>query len=243
VPEHWELLQLRRRWDVIDCKHLTVPFHDEGIPLASIREVQSCELDLSTARRTTVEWYANLIGGGREPLPGDLIYCRNVSVGACAYVGTNERFAMGQDVCLIRSRSENSRFLNYFMHSFAMGQQLSLMLIGSTFNRINVGEIKALVVAVPPREEQERIVAYLDSQTERLAHPITLTQREITLMREYRARLIADVVTGKLDVREATARVPDEGYEPPPLSEEDMSLDTDEDVDEDREAMLEEADV
>ena len=36
------------------------------------------------------------------------------------------------------------------------------------------------------------------------------TQREINLIREYRTRLIADVVTGKLDVREAAARLPNE---------------------------------
>ena len=35
-------------------------------------------------------------------------------------------------------------------------------------------------------------------------------RREIGLLREYRTRLIADVVTGKLDVREAAAKLPDE---------------------------------
>jgi len=38
---------------------------------------------------------------------------------------------------------------------------------------------------------------------------IARTQNEISLLREYRTRLIADVVTGKLDVREAAARLPD----------------------------------
>ena len=45
--------------------------------------------------------------------------------------------------------------------------------------------------------------------------------REIDLLREYRTRLIADVVTGKLDVREAAARLPDEVEEPEPLDEAD----------------------
>jgi len=35
-------------------------------------------------------------------------------------------------------------------------------------------------------------------------------EREIELLREYRTRLVADVVTGKLDVREAAARLPEE---------------------------------
>jgi hypothetical protein len=43
--------------------------------------------------------------------------------------------------------------------------------------------------------------------------------REVSLLREYRTRLIADVVTGKLDVREAAARLPDGTAEPEPPDE------------------------
>jgi type I restriction enzyme S subunit len=39
---------------------------------------------------------------------------------------------------------------------------------------------------------------------------ISRLEREIDLLLEYRTRLVADVVTGKLDVREAAARLPDE---------------------------------
>jgi type I restriction enzyme S subunit len=84
IPMHWETLPLRRRWTITDCKHLTVPFVEEGIPLASVREVQSLDLALAKAKRTTLEWYDTLVAGNRMPKKGDLIYCRNVSVGAAA---------------------------------------------------------------------------------------------------------------------------------------------------------------
>ncbi len=213
VPEHWEVVALRRYWEVVDCKHITVPFTDEGIHIASVREVQSFDLNLSTSKKTNEEWYAHMISGGRRPKKGDLIYCRNVSVGACAFVTSDETFAMGQDVCLIRSETENGRFLNYFMRSLAMQQQLSLVLIGSTFHRINVSEIKSLLVAVPPRNEQDLIVSSLDASLSKLDKPIELAQKEISLLREYRTRLIADVVTGKLDVREAAANLSDKSDE------------------------------
>ena len=214
VPAHWEVVALRRKWQVIDCKHLTVPFVDGGIPLASVREAQSFELNFKTSNRTTPEWYEKLIEGGREPRPGDLIYCRNVSVGAAALVTTEDRFAMGQDVCLIRSSSENQRWLNYFLHSKVMSDQLALILVGSTFNRINVADIKALLIAVPPVSEQDRIAAILDREQSKIAVAIGNCLREQALLHEYRTRLIADVVTGKLDVREAAARLPDEEAEP-----------------------------
>ncbi len=221
VPEHWSVIHLRRRWEVVDCKHLTVPFVESGsgIPLASVREVQPFDLNLSTANRTTDEWHAVLISGGRQPKRGDLIYCRNVSVGAAAYVNTDEQFAMGQDVCLIRSASESQRYLNYYLHSGAMMQQLSSLLIGSTFNRINISEIKSLIVLLPPRKEQDRIAEHLDRHLAVLEQLISTAGREIALIREYRTRLIADVVTGKLDVREAAASLPDEVEEAEALEE------------------------
>lgn len=205
IPQHWEVAALRRYWRVTDCKHLTVPFVEDGIPLASVVEVQSFSLNLDRCKRTTSDWYRVLIEGDRKPRRGDLIYCRNASVGACALVETDVEFAMGQDVCLIRSEAQNQRFLNYLLHSPFMDHQLELLLVGSTFKRINVSNIKALAVLVPPRKEQDEICSFLDVKLIGYNATRARFEKEIELLREYRIRLVADVVTGKLDVREAAA--------------------------------------
>jgi type I restriction enzyme, S subunit len=210
IPKHWEVTALRRYWRVTDCKHLTVPFVDDGIPLASVVEVQPFSLNLSRCKRTKPGWYRLLIEGNRKPKRGDLIYCRNASVGACALVETDIDFAMGQDVCLIRSQSQNQRFLNYLLHSPFMDHQLELLLVGSTFKRINISDIKALAVLVPLRHEQDAICEFLDSGLVAYDTTISRLEREIELLREYRTRVVSDVVTGKIDVREAAARLPSE---------------------------------
>jgi type I restriction enzyme S subunit len=178
------------------------------VPIASVREVQSFDLDLAHAKRTTVEWYERMIGGGRRPARGDVIYCRNASVGAAAYVPDDVTFAMGQDVCLITSDCQNQRHLNYLLHSPFMKVQLDQMLVGATFKRINVAQIRSLLVLTPPRLEQDRICSELDRRMHEFAEAESRARRVIDLLREYRTRLIADVVTGKLDVR---------GVELPPL--------------------------
>jgi type I restriction enzyme S subunit len=63
---------------------------------------------------------------------------------------------------------------------------------------------------LPPLPEQPAIVEYLDAQTVRIDAAMAATRRQIELLREYRTRLIADVVTGKMDVREVAARLPEE---------------------------------
>ena len=61
---------------------------------------------------------------------------------------------------------------------------------------------------VPPLKEQNEIVTYSETATVDLNTAIARTEREIALMQEYRTRLTADLVTGKLDVREAAAHLP-----------------------------------
>ena len=123
---------------------------------------------------------------------------------------TDIDFAMGQDVCLIRSQLQSQRFLNYLLHSRFMNRQLEVLLIGSTFKRINISDIKALIVPVPPRKEQDAICEYLDPQLALYDRTVYSFEHEITLLQEYRTRLFADVVTGKLDVREVARNLPAE---------------------------------
>jgi len=230
TPAHWKVLPLRRKWQILDCKHLTVPFFPEGIPLASVVEVRGLEVDLSHAKRTSARWYRCLIEGDRKPRRDDVVYCRNASVGSAAIVATDEDFAMGQDVCLIRSEAQSQRFLNYVLHSPLMQRQLAILSIGSTFKRINVADIKGLLVTLPPRAEQEAIWTYLDSTLRPVTVALDQAERGITLIREYRTRLVSDVVTGQLDVREAAAHLPDD--EPLVPDDAEPTVDEDDDADE-----------
>jgi type I restriction enzyme S subunit len=63
------------------------------------------------------------------------------------------------------------------------------------------------------------ILSAVAANTANITKSIDTELQQATLVREYRTSLIADVVTGKLDVREAAARLPDEAEEPEPLDE------------------------
>ena len=93
----------------------------------------------------------------------------------------------------------------------------------------------SISIAVAPPEEQVVIVEHTSEQTRPLVTAISRLEREVELLLEYRTRLVADVVTGKLDVREAVARLPDEA----PLD----TVEDDADLSEETEASDEEAAV
>ena len=65
------------------------------------------------------------------------------------------------------------------------------------------------ILPLPPVVEQCAIADYLDRKTAKIDRAIDLAQQEIELLGEYRTRLIADVVTGQLDVRDAVAELPE----------------------------------
>lgn len=103
---------------------------------------------------------------------------------------------------------------------------------GATVESIEHQLLANTRVPVPPLSEQNQIIAHLAIATTPVTSAISHLDREIALLREYRTRLVADVVTGKLDVREAAKRLPDE-LEPEIAEADDSpeSIEADEEAD------------
>ena len=85
------------------------------------------------------------------------------------------------------------------------------------------------MLSLPPLQEQLQILGSLKTQTKKITTSVAHAEREIALLREYRTRLISDVVTGKLDVREAAANLFDEDQELPTIDELDDISEPEED--------------
>ena len=68
--------------------------------------------------------------------------------------------------------------------------------------RVPVNFIANYSIPLPPLEEQTAIVEHLEKATSNINAAIIRALREVELLKEYRIRLIADVVTGKVDIRE-----------------------------------------
>ena len=201
IPAHWELVRMRRRWKVIDCKHKTVEFIDEGFPIASIGEVRDHKFNLEQAKRASLDDYLDLIDG-RKPEKNDLIYSRNATVGCVGFVDEDIDFCLGQDVCLIKTFTENNRFLWWQLQSISVTDQLQSIFVGATFKRINVADIKAYLVCCPPVDEQQNIAQYLDEKTKVIDQQKVQIEEVIAKLKEYRTALITNAVTGKIDVRD-----------------------------------------
>jgi len=116
-----------------------------------------------------------------------------------------------QAVAFIRPNSRVvPSFLELWLQSPRIKELIWLNAVQSAQPNLSMADLGNFATPVPPCNEQEQILEFVKSATKPMSEASSRLEREIELLREYRTRLVADVVTGKLDVREAAARLPDE---------------------------------
>jgi len=208
VPEHWEVAFIKHIADVrfsgVD-KHS----HDHETPvrLCNYTDVYkndriTGDMDLMRATATEAEIARLTLKAGDVILTKDSETPDDIGVPAwvpedlpgvvCAY-----------HLGLLRPVPNRvlGEFLFRAIGSARTAQQFHVLATGVTRFALGKHDVKNAVVALPPVEEQQSICRWITNECQPLDDAIARTEEEIKLIREYRDRLIADVVTGQVDVR------------------------------------------
>jgi type I restriction enzyme S subunit len=128
-----------------------------------------------------------------------------------------------QRVARIRpNKSLNRHFLMFLLGGKSFSDYLAPIFTGISVPHVSREQIESFRVAIPPIEEQEKIVDFVSEQTKSSDEVLETMKKEIGLIREYQTRLIADVVTGKVNVSGLVFKMPEE-------FDDDDLLDVDED--------------
>jgi len=103
------------------------------------------------------------------------------------------------------------RFYEFVFRTSEYKQQVNRFSTGivSDRNRLYWESFKQMPNVSLPKDEQEAICRFIDNESTGLNKDIIRAERQVALLREYRTRLTADVVTGKLDVRDAARQLPE----------------------------------
>jgi type I restriction enzyme S subunit len=111
------------------------------------------------------------------------------------------------------STPSSTKYFELLFHTKLYREELSRLVYGVTegMSPLYTQDFYGLRTLFPPLSEQEEIIKYLHDETATQNRTIERVEQQIALMREYRTCLIADVVTGKLDVR--GVELPDESYD------------------------------
>ncbi len=144
--------------------------------------------------------------------PGDLLLARSGATVGKAFLVPADAGEACYAGYLIRARPHHALIEPYFLFSFTQSTGFTRWkdstFIVSTIENISAEKYADLHVPCPPLSEQSQIIHYLDKATAAIDAAISRARRQIELLQEYHTRLIADVVTGQLDVRGAAANLP-----------------------------------
>ena len=213
VPQGWERCRLRNLVSVVttgprgwssyasDTGPLFIRVANLSRGTLSLRFDDVVRLDLpatSEASRTRIE-------------AGDLLLSVTAYIGSVGLApdGIEEAY-VSQHVARCRPLpGVCSRWCGYVLLSTVGQTHGQVSLYGGTKDGLSLDDVKNYPILLPPRDEQEHAVQWIERNLSALVEVGDVAMRQIELAQEHRARLIADVVTGKLNVREAAAGLPE----------------------------------
>jgi type I restriction enzyme S subunit len=233
VPEHWEVRKLRQCVSITGGMTPSMEnpsFWDGTIPWVTPKDMKQEAIGDSSIKVSE----AAIRGTSLRLInpPAILMVVRGMILARKVPIAwTTAPVTVNQDMKALKPiQGLNAEFLAQWLNS---AQSAFVPLIdeaGHGTRRLPTERWRGLAVAVPPEEEQSIIVHFLSEAANKAMNAIEHAHREISLLREYRIRLIADVVTGKLDVREAAAKLPSETDEADSLDEADTPVEDAENV-------------
>lgn len=251
VPAHWEVVRLKNVAEVQTGLTLGKNYQNVATafyPYLRVANVQHGRLDLSVVKDIAVppsEAARTLLKSGDVLMTegGDIDKLGR----GCVWRGEIENCLHQNHVFAVRCNTDrlSPDFLVGLMVS-GHGRGYFQLTAKQTTNlaSTNSTTLRAFPVLLPPRIEQQAILSHVDDHTARLEEAINRTLREIDLIREYRTRLIADVVTGKVDVRGMAASLGEEAGFDMSSADQDEAWDEEEALDgDDGEEMDEEVEA
>ena len=208
VPEHWELRRVKQSAQVLRGKFTHRPRNDPSLydgpyPFIQTGEVARAERAITNYRQTLNE---RGLAVSRMFPAGTLVMTIAANIGDVAILDFEACFPDSVVGFVPRNGLERD-FLYYVFR--AMKPELLREAPVNTQGNLNMDRIGSRGIAIAPALEQRLIVRQIEASMARLKTVTDQARRGISLLREYRTRLIADVVTGKVDVRETAAGLPE----------------------------------
>ena len=213
VPAHWEIKSIKCLADIrvsnVDkhvrqhempvrlCNYTDVYYRDNidhsfdgSIGSATLRQIERCQ-----------------IKNGDVLITKDSETWNDIGVPSLA-VKPAVNIVCGYHLALLRPKKEelSGAYLYWVLRDRLIACQMHVEAKGVTRYGLSLLAIKSVQVPVPTVREQRAIATFLEGEAAKFGRAIELAHREIQLLQAYRTRLISDVVTGEVDVRNVLDR-------------------------------------
>jgi len=206
VPEHWEVLPIKHTCSLLrDGTHLPPARVAEGIPLLSVRNIQGHAFGLRDDDSLISEQDFSELSRSFVPEPDDVMLAIvGATIGKAAIVPSGiGRFHIQRSLAIFRSKPELlvAKWLLGIFGSIRFNSLLWQNVGFSAQPGIYLGVLKDIRIPVPPKKEQEEILARLEESINDQSQILSVASHSVDLLQERRSALISAAVTGQIDVR------------------------------------------
>ncbi len=208
VPDGWQITKTLRvlTQPLTDGPHTTPELFDEGIPFVSAEAVSqgNGRIDFNHIRGYISQEFYDECCKKYIPQIDDVYMIKSgATTGRVAIVDTDRVFTIWSPLAVFRCNKSIMlpKFLFYALQALPYQQEVQDGWSYGTQQNIGMRVIEQLKIAYPDTEEQTVIVQYLDDICAKIEGAIKKLEEKITNLQDLKVRLVADAVTGKIDVR------------------------------------------
>ena len=171
MADEWPSMSLREACvSLIDCEHRTPPAAEYGYPYVGIPQVKDGRISLDGARRIAREHFEEWTRKA-DPETFDVVVSRRCNPGEIGYVPKGPKFALGQNLVLLRS--DGTRVLKPFLRWLVRGPQWweqvnKYINVGAVFDSLKCADIPDFRLRIPPLSEQHAIAHILGTLDDKI---------------------------------------------------------------------------
>lgn len=203
IPNEWDVIKIKHVLSekITDGPHETPNFIDEGYPFLSVDSIVDGKLVFENCRYISKEDY-DKFKLKCNPQKDDVFMGKAESIGKIAIVDVDFDFSIWSPLALLRADKNKilPKFLEYSLKSDIAQDQIDLYSTSNTQKNISMDDIPRIDLLVPNLERQEKIVEYLDNETQKIDNIIDKYKKLIDLLEEKRKILIHDAISGNMDI-------------------------------------------
>lgn len=195
IPEHWEVRKLKYS--------VRLNMHTEFDDIESIENKIALENIEGKTGRILPLSKNSFDGIGTIFKKGDVLFGKLRPYLAKVVTPNFEGSCVNELLVLTPNQNDwNSEYLKYRMLAGDFISIVDNSTYGAKMPRASWNFIGTLKISKPNKTEQSSIVRFIEKETKLISKTITTIEKEITLVEEYKTALIAEAVTGKIDVRD-----------------------------------------
>ncbi len=205
IPVHWDNVPIRRLIDVRDGTHDTPLYVDnvyDTYPLVTSKDFEGDIINFTNTKRISKRDHLNIAKRSGVKSGDVLMSMIGGNIGKSVIIDKNDDFSV-KNVALFITRDKLylAKYLRYYFESGLLNKQIELKSRGGAQGFLSLGDIRNLIFFKIPESEMVDIVIYLDKIiNQKISTAISLKEKEIEKLKEYKSVLINEAVSGKIKI-------------------------------------------